>query len=630
MTAFRQALRGELLQLRKWPALRWILAAMPAYMLLANYLLYYVMTVTASPLQVRPSAYGISYTMSVLEPGQIVQVVSQYGYLNFGAPLAVVAGALVVGTGLERGTTRSAALTGAGWVRVLLAQGLAVCAVLVVSVVLTFAVSACASELAHVLVASPVPSTVDSFPPAGQLAHAMWVAMLVSICYGMVGCALAAITRSPGAAILLGLFFVYGFPPLIESFSSSTVVQAPLYEPENSVFTLMAQFGQPGGGGTELPNTPAQAAHILGAWTLGSALVFIAAASLRGKVAISRPRLPRLSIRARAPVGTTPMLGSRAGSMPTADPQGAAPDIPACADSVTSRWPGLSRSTTTLRSELFVLLRWPVVRALLLCLVLYTWLATYLIAVISYLVTAPADRLSVVPELGVSGLLPLLLSSLQSSYLYLWTGVTPLLLIGAWTGGTIWPGGQLRTRATQWQRRSEQVAGQCLALVLLATGAAVLVFAIELLSAKLIALALPHVAALQTGGRYGMFPSATHTTAAIGAYALAATTYALLGLAIGTALRNPAAALGAAFLWVIGVDGPLTQLLPQLHGTLLRVVEALPFAGLSRLTTIAGLSDIRSNPVATISVTTAVLQLAGWSAVAVLITTCLTHRSEHA
>jgi hypothetical protein len=381
-------------------------------------------------------------------------------------------------------------------------------------------------------------------------------------------------------------------------------VQAPPYEPASSVFTLMAQFGQPGGGGAELPNTPAQAAQILGAWTLGSALVFMAVASLQGKVAISRPRLPRLGIRARAPSGVAPVMGSR--------------------------WSGLSRSTTTLRSELFVLLRWPVVRALLLCLVLYTWLATYLVAFISYLTSTPADRMSYVPELGVSGLLPLLLSSLQNSYLYLWTGVTPLLLIGAWTGGSIWPGGQLRTRATQWQRRSEQVAGQCLALVLLATGAVILVFAVEVLSAKLVALALPHVTALQTGGRYGMFPSAAHTIAAIGAYALAATTYALLGLAIGTALRSPAAALGAAFLWVIGVEGPLTQLLPQLHGALLRTIEALPFAGLSRLTTISGRSAIRSNPVATISVTTAVLQLAAWSIVATTITIWLTRKSEAA
>jgi hypothetical protein len=94
-----------------------------------------------------------------------------------------------------------------------------------------------------------------------------------------------------------------------------------------------------------LPNTPAQAAHILGAWALGSALVFIVIGSLQGKVAISRPRLPRLSTRARAPIGSAA---------------------------------GLSRFTMTLRSELFVLLRWPAVRALLLCLVVYTWLITYL------------------------------------------------------------------------------------------------------------------------------------------------------------------------------------------------------------------------------------------------------------
>ncbi|MGH7106641.1 MAG: hypothetical protein ACREFT_09055, partial [Acetobacteraceae bacterium] len=506
------------------------------------------------------------------------------------------------GMGLERGTTRSAALTGAGWVRVLVAQGFAVCAVLVVSVVMTFALSAGASELARVLVANPVPSTVDSLPSTGQLAHAMWVAMLISVCYGMLGCALAAIARSAGTGIFLGLFFVYGVQALIDVFAGGSGPQAPPYELDISVFTLMAQFGQPGGGGTELPNTPAQAAHILGAWALGSALVFIVIGSLQGKIAISRPRLPRLSTRARAPIGRASGL-SRS---------------------------GLSRLTMTLRSELFVLLRWPAVRALLLCPVLFTWLITYLAEFINYWTSAPADRSSVVPELGASHLVPMLLSTLQSSSLYIWTGVTPLLLMGAWVGGSIWPGGQLRTRATQRQRRSEQVWGQCLALVLLAIGAVVLLFAVELLSAKLVALALPYVAAIQTGGRYGTFPSATHVIAAVGAYALAAATYALIGLAIGTALRNPAAALGVAFLWVLGVEGPLTQLLPQLHGALLRIIEALPFAGPSKLTTISGLSAIRSNPVATISVTTALLQLAGWSAMAVLITAWLTRKSERA
>jgi hypothetical protein len=115
---------------------------------------------------------------------------------------------------------------------------------------------------------------------------------------------------------------------------------------------------------------------------------------------------------------------------------------------------------------------------------------------------------------------------------------------------------------------------------------------------------------------------------ATGAYTLADVTYALLGLALGTALRNPAAAIGAAFLWVMGVEGPLAQLLPQLHGALLRTADALPGASLSRFMTIFGRAAIHDNPVATITATTAVLQLAGWSAAAAGITIWLVHRSE--
>lgn len=153
MRDFVRAFRGELLQLRKWPAVWWLVAAMPLYMLVAVYLLNYLLTVTANALQVRPSAYGVSATVAFLAPGQLVQVVTEFGYGTFGPVLALVLGALVVGTGLERGTTRSAALTGAGWVRVLLAQGLAVCLLLILSVVATYAMSAGASELTHLALA---------------------------------------------------------------------------------------------------------------------------------------------------------------------------------------------------------------------------------------------------------------------------------------------------------------------------------------------------------------------------------------------------------------------------------------------------------------------------------------------
>ena len=238
------------------------------------------------------------------------------------------------------------------------------------------------------------------------------------------------------------------------------------------------------------------------------------------------------------------------------------------------------------------------------------------------------DRISLLPGLGASRLLPVLLSTLNTNFL--WMGATPLLLVGAWTGGSIWPGGQLRTRITQWQPRSQQVLGQCLALVLLTIGATFFMFAVTVLSAKLVALALPHVTAIQPAGGTARSPRPHTSSTAAGAYALAATTYALLGLALGTALRNPGAAIGFAFLWVQGVEGPLTQLLPQLHGTILRIVEALPDGGLGRLTTVSGLAAPGENPVATISVNTAVLQLIGWSAVSAIVTIWLTRRNENA
>ncbi len=609
MRDFVRAFRGELLQLRKWPAVWWLVAAMPAYMLVGTYLLYYLLTVTASALQVAPSAYGVSATVAILAPGQLVQVVTEFGYGTFGPVLALVLGALVVGTGLERGTTRSAALTGAGWVRVLLAQGLAVCLLLALSVVATYAVSAGASELTHVALGTPLPSTVFSFQPAGQLVHAIWIAMLISVCYGMIGCALAAIVRSPGTGIILGLFFIYGFEYLLGSLGTAipALGKVTLYEPADSVSSLTIVFGQPGGGGAEMQNPPPAPAVMLGAWAVGSGLVLLAVGSLWRGHLTWRPRFAR----ARA-------------SVQTLRPRGVS------VNSFVDRWPRFGRVVVTVRSELFVLLRWPAVRGLLLCVVLYPWLTTYLTAFISYRFGGQGGPQSfVVPEFSAGQMLPQFLSDLRTGAL--WTGPTPLLLIGAWTGGSIWPGGQLRTSLTQWPRRREHVFGQCVALVLLTIGAAVLALAVAIVSVKLVALLLPHLAAIHTGGHYGTFPSVTDIIDALGAFTLATATYALLGLALGTALRNAAAALGVAFLWILGFEGLLAGLLPQTHGTLHRIAEALPDASLIRLDRISGLIAYGfPHQGATDSVATAVLQLAGWSAIAAIITIWLISRTEHA
>ncbi len=194
-----------------------------------------------------------------------------------------------------------------------------------------------------------------------------------------------------------------------------------------------------------------------------------------------------------------------------------------------------------------------------------------------------------------------------------------------------WPGGQLRTSLTQRQQRSEHALGQCLALILLAIGAMLLTFAVAAISVKLVALLLPHLAAIHTGGRYGTFPSTTHIIDALAAYTLATVTYALIGLALGITLRNPGAALGLAFLWVLGIEYPLEELLlPQLHGALLRTAEALPDVSIIRLTSISGPIAGYGSQGPTLSVSTAVLQLFGWAAIAIIITTWLTHKSEQA
>ncbi len=574
------------------------------------------------------SAYGVSYPVAVTAPGQLVQVVGELGYDWYGSVLALVLGALVVGTGLERGTSRSAALTGAGWLRVLLAQGLAVCAVLVFSVVATYAVSAGASELAHLVIGSPVPSTVYSFPPAGQLAHALWNAMLISVCYGMVGCALAAITQSSSAAIILGLFLIYGLEDVLGTLAVTipAVSRVELYDPENSVFTLTAMFGQPGGGGAELPNAPAAAAQTLGAWALGGALVFLTAGSVWSRRTSSRPRSRRLSASAR--VASLRILGSRSGSVQTEGAQTASP-WRVSRRLVAGRWPGVARVLMTARSELFVLLRWPTVRALLLCAVLYPWLSYYAAAFFGYWLASPGASLShFVSEFSAGQMLPRLLLDLYSDML--WTGTMPMLLIGAWAGGAIWPGGQLRTSLTQRQRRSEHALGQCLALVLLTIGTTILTFAVAAISVKLVALLattpgrdshrrqIRHLPIDHTHHRRARSLHARHhhirpDRTRPRHHATQPRRRTRPGIPLGPRSRIPPLAAAT----------PTTRSTPTHRRSTPRRKHHQAH---QHLGPIAGYSY--QGPA--LSVSTAALQLAGWAAIAIIITTWLTHKSEHA
>ena len=254
---------AELLKLRKRPA-TWVLALVWfGLVVLFGYVLTYLIFVNASEGTLPPGTNPEEF-VSVLYPENLLTNVLS-GFPNVGgAPIALILGALAVGSEYGWGTFKMALTQRPGKLRVFFGKMLALVVVLAVFVLLAFGAGAASSFVLARLEEAPV-----NWPAAGDLLRATGVGLLICAVWTAMGAFLATLFRGTPLAIGLGLVYAILLEglaatllaanedfdsvrkfllnensyALINSFGSSPEglgVSASIVEPERAVLILIA------------------------------------------------------------------------------------------------------------------------------------------------------------------------------------------------------------------------------------------------------------------------------------------------------------------------------------------------------------------------------------------------------
>lgn len=198
MSALVASTRAELLRLRRWPTL-WVLLGVWFLLNLSFvYVFNYVAYRTGDPSGPNEGVPAASLLADVLPAGVPDGLVQ--GMPLFGGAIAMILGALAVGSGYGWGTWKTALTQGPGRAAAfggtLVALALAVVALVLATTVLDLGVS-------NVLAA--VESQPLDLPPAGDLFPAIGVGLLVLGMWTAFGALIGVLARSPALAVGLGL-----------------------------------------------------------------------------------------------------------------------------------------------------------------------------------------------------------------------------------------------------------------------------------------------------------------------------------------------------------------------------------------------------------------------------------------
>lgn len=264
--------RAELMKLRRRPAV-WVLGLVAVLAtLLFGYLLLYALVATQAVEQAGAGVEADDLIPTLLPERMAVTAVTSAS--SFGAGVAVVLGALVVGSEYAWGTVRTVATQGPSRGAIAVGRLAALAVVTFILAAAILGVSAGASALVAVLESAAV-----SFPAPLVLLAALGACWLVLAVWAVLGAGLATLFRSSGLAIGIGLAWallvesIVGVLPLPESIGE--VVGRVLLG--SNATALATGFGELSafGGVTPPPATPVQAAVALGAWLLVFAVVAV-------------------------------------------------------------------------------------------------------------------------------------------------------------------------------------------------------------------------------------------------------------------------------------------------------------------------------------------------------------------
>lgn len=212
---------AEFLKLRKRPA-TWVLALVwLALIILLGYVLTYA-TFASIPEDAAPPGMDPDAFLQTLYPENVLSNVLAGFSSAGGGPVALILGALAVGSEYSWGTLKTVLTQRPGRSRVLLGKVFALGLVLVGLVVLAFVAGAAASY-----VVSRLEGVAADWPSAGEILRALAVGLLISSVWTALGAFLAALFR--GTPLAIGLGMVYAL--LLEGVVGTVLVSNEDYDP---------------------------------------------------------------------------------------------------------------------------------------------------------------------------------------------------------------------------------------------------------------------------------------------------------------------------------------------------------------------------------------------------------------
>lgn len=281
------SLGAELLKLRKRPS-TWVLGLIwLAVIILLNYTLAYALLSSAPPptvpegtpkeqreqLQAQQEEFQ-EQQLEFLYPENLVSNLAP-GFPNLGAPIALILGALAVGSEYGWTTFKTVLTQRPGRLALFFGKLLALGVVLALLVVLIFTAGAASGYVVAGLEDAPV-----GWPAAGELARALGAGGLILAVWAALGVLLATLLRSTALSIGIGLVYslvletiIFNLPIQNKAFREAR----EFFPSQNSSFLANSFSGQAQGGFAppEPPVDASQAALVLLAYA--AAFVLLAA-----------------------------------------------------------------------------------------------------------------------------------------------------------------------------------------------------------------------------------------------------------------------------------------------------------------------------------------------------------------
>lgn len=241
-TGLLAATRGEMLRVRRWPAVWLIVAAWLALNAFFAYIFNYI-TYTSGDTGFGNAGQSRAELLASLLPGAVPDSLPQ-GMPLFGGALMMVLGAIVAGSGYGWGTWKTVFTQGPSRSRAVLGSVLAMTSIVVVVVL-----AALASDLALALGIAGLESQAVVWPGIGATLHAVGVGPLVLEMWALAGFFLGTVARGPAVSVGLGLVWALVIENLLRGVGGSISAIATLthFLPGTAAGSLVGQLVGVGG-----------------------------------------------------------------------------------------------------------------------------------------------------------------------------------------------------------------------------------------------------------------------------------------------------------------------------------------------------------------------------------------------